>query len=269
MHKWQRMSVNEEGRLGLSDAWYYLSDSSIQVQFGDKIQQIDERAPEMIIHKTKDALGESTSLMCCVDCIHFSQSGMFRDMMETAFKGQCSVHGAHVDLFFHCEQLYSQDHLRPRWEAVKPDLGNVEDLFAAWLKREQPFVIFENGTILIEDPSTKSGDYQCRTLLPSLINVLPSIKVEEHHEFFVIEHFGFVYSIVSKKEWSDIKEMVCAEIAADLVFQDAEASKEQWIQIPNNHPQKEIALLSWNRLVRDSRGAGIASFHQAGRDDKS
>lgn len=257
---WQRMRVKVQDGHGLLDAWYLLSESSIQLRFGDEVRHIEVGNPEAIIHATKDALGESASLMCCVDCIHFEQSGMSRDM-GTTFRGQCAVHGLQVDLFFHCDQLHSHDCLRPKWNAGKPNLADVEDAFSKCLSKEQPFVLFENGTILLEDPSTKSGDYRCRTLLSSFINVLPSMKVEEHDEVFVIEHFGFAYSVVSKREWVEIKEWVCAEIVKDLAFKSAEASAVQGLQIPTEHPEREIALLSWNRLVMDSRGSKIVVIH--------
>jgi hypothetical protein len=163
---------------------------------------------------------------------------MSRDM-GSAFRGQCAIHGSPVDLLFHCSELHSQDCLRPKWEAGKPDLGVVENSFSKWIGKEQPFVVFENGTILVEDPTTKSGDYRCRTLLSSLINVLPSMKVEEHDDFFVIEHFGFAYSIVSKLEWDNTFEVVCAEIAGDEALNDAVTSLPE-LQIPTGRPEREI-----------------------------
>lgn len=259
--KWQRMCVKAHDYHGLSDAWYLLGEPSVKLRFGNAAQQIDAESPELIIHAAKDALGESTSLMCCVDCIHFEQSGMSRDM-GTALYGQCAAHGSSVDLFFHCDQLCSQDWLRPKWDAGKPDLGKVEDAFSKRLSNKQPFVMFEYGTILIEDPDTKSGDYRCRTLLASLINVLPSMKLEEHDDVFVVEHFGFAYSVVPKHEWDTFKETVCSEIAKDSAFQQAVDSAAQRMQIPVDHPEREIAILSWNRFVRDSRQSNIATVHR-------
>lgn len=256
---WQRLCVKDQVSHHLLDAWYSLGASSIDVRCGDETSEIDiDAGPEGLIHTIKDSLGESASLVCCVDCVHFEQSGMSREM-DTP-RGQCGVHSVRVDPFFHCDQFCSQDALRPKWDPGQPDLIAVEGAFSQWLGTTSPFVVFQYGTILVEDPNTKSGDYRCRTLLPSLINVPPSISVKERDESYVVEHLGFVYGIVTKVEWARNGEEIRAAISA---FSAGIPTASPPIKLPSETHERDIAILWWCRFVKDARTCHIAHIHRS------
>jgi hypothetical protein len=254
---WQRLRVVEPGRRGLAAAWYSLDVAALEVRFGDEVREIGVHFPEMIIHATKDALGEAVEVSGCVNCIHYEQSGMSREM-GTALQGQCEFHGEFVDLFFQCEQYRSQDCLRPDWEIARPDLKSVAAHFAKWSGAETPFIVYQNGTILMDDPDSERWSRRGWITVPALINVLPAMRVEAHDEFYLIEHWGFVFSIVSHKEWAEHGARVCAEIAADRACEAAVREAGERIRIPEEHAERAVAFLAWNRLVRDSRGGELA-----------
>lgn len=254
---WRRLCVKDNATASLLDAWCKVDGSSLRVKFDDDVAEIDADHPELLIQAVKNAHGDQSSLVCCVDCVQFEQSGMSREM-GCSLSGQCKKHCTQVEVCFLCDDFASQDRFRPLQDPGKPDLSYVKHEFMHQLVNDQAFVIFEYGSILIEDPHTKSGHHRCTTTLPSLINVLPSISISAHDDCYIAEHHGFVYSVVSKDELSrgeqylhEVMSVFCEERMLDCPS----------LRLPTDSIEMCASALSWSRLVKDMRACKIGLVH--------